>query len=155
MWEQARTVPRDFFEDVHLPGTGMRRLQVAFVPSFGQGFAWDIRVWGSTWSLFRSAVSNDPSSEPMTLSGYEELDADGDMLRGCLDKVRALTLPVGPLFNNIGGADGTVYHLSIFGDLYSEVRFQWWTDFPPQWEPLVVIANDMIETFLRLRPRNV
>jgi hypothetical protein len=155
LWDQARTAPRDFGEDVLVPGIGIRRLQVIFAPSFEQGFAWDIRVLGVTWRLFRSEVSDEDYSEPAKLSGYEELDACGDMLREYFDKLRALTLPVGPLLNDMGGLDGTDYHLALFGDLQSEVRFRWWTDSPPQWAPLVVIANDMIETFLRLRPKDV
>jgi len=151
LWDQARTAPRDFVQDVDVPGIGIRRLQVIFVPSFGQGFAWDMRASGPTWKLFRSEASNDEGK----LSGYEELDACSDMLRGYFDKLRALTLPIGPLLLNIGGADGTTYHLALCGDLDSEVRFRWWTDSPPQWAPLVVIVNDMIETFLRLRPRDV
>jgi len=137
---------------VHVPGIGIRRLQVIFVPSFEKGFAWDMRTLGPTWKLFRSEASSDEEK----LSGYEEMDAGYDMLRGYFDKLRALTMPVGPLLlNNMGGADGTTYHLALFGDLYSEVRFRWWTDSPPQWAPLVEVVNDMIETFLRLRPRNV
>jgi hypothetical protein len=155
LWDRARTTPRDFVEDVLVHGIGIRRLQVIFAPSFEQGFAWDIRVLGSTWRLFRSEVSDEDYSKPAKLLGYEELDASGDMLKGYFDKLQALTLPVGPLLNDMGGLDGTNYRLSLFGDLHSEVQFGWWTDSPPQWAPMVVIVNDMIETFLRLRPKDV
>lgn len=154
-WDQARTAPRDFVEDVFVPGIGARRLQVVFAPSFEQGFAWEVRILGSTWSLFRSAVSNDGPSGLAKLTGYEELDCSEDLLKGYIEKLWALTLPIGPLRNNMGGADGTSYHLALFGDLLSEVRFQWWSESPPQWEPLVVTANDMIETFLRLQPKAI
>ncbi|MDG3002396.1 hypothetical protein [Paludisphaera mucosa] len=153
MWDQARTASRDFVEDVLVPGIGVRRLQVVLVPSFEQGFAWDVRVLGVTWRLFRSEISNEDYSGPK-LSGYEELDASGDMLREYFDKLRTLTLPIGPLLNDMGGLDGTDYHLALFGDLQSEVRLRWWTESPPQWSPLVAIADDMIETFLRLRPKD-
>lgn len=151
LWDQARTTARNLAQEVHAPGIGIRRLQVIFVPSFEPGFAWEMRSLGPTWKLFRSVASSDED----TLSGYEEMDADGDMLRGYFDRLQALTLPIGPLLNNIGGADGTTYHLALFGGLYSEARFRWWTDHPPQWAPLVDVVNDMIEAFLRLHPRDV
>jgi hypothetical protein len=152
LWDRARTTPRNFAQEVQAPGIGIRRLRVIFVPSFENGSAWGLRALGPAWKLFRSVASSD---EEM-LSGYEEMDADGDMLRGYFDRLQALTLPIGPLLlNNMGGADGTTYHLALFGDLYSEARFRWWTDYPPQWTLLVDVVNDMIEAFLCLRPRDV
>jgi hypothetical protein len=145
---------RDLLKDVTRQGIGIRRLQLVFAPSFEPGFAWDIRLLGSVWRLFRSEVSDEDYSELMRLTGYEELDAEDDMLRGYVDRLRALTLPIGPMLNDLGGLDGTSYHLALFGDLHSEVRFQWWSDSPPQWAPLVEIANEMIEAFLRLRPKD-
>ncbi len=113
--------PRSIAQEVHVPGIGVRRLQVVFVPSFEDGFAWDMRAVGLTWKLFRSVASSD---EDM-LSGYEEMDAGSDMLRSYFERLQVLTLPIGPLLNDMGGVDGTTYHLALFGDLYSEARFQW------------------------------
>jgi hypothetical protein len=149
LWDQARTTSRNFAQDVHAPGISIRKLQVIFVPSFEPGFSWDMRALGPAWKLFRSVASSDEN----TLSGYEEMDAEGDRLRGYFDRLQALTLPIGPLLNDMYGADGTTYHLALFGGLYSESRFRWWTDHPPQWAPLVDVVNDMIQTFLRLHPR--
>jgi hypothetical protein len=69
--------------------------------------------------------------------------------------LRSLTLPIEPLFNDMGGLDGASFHLALFGDLHSEVRFQWWSDPPPQWGPLIEISNEMIEGFLSLQPKGL
>lgn len=154
LWDQARSAPRGFGDDVHAPGIGIRKLQLIFAPSFERGFAWDVRVLDPAWRLFRSIVLNEGRGGRAELSGYEELDAPRDLLKGYSDKLRALALPIGPSLDDMCGIDGTSYHLSLFGGLHSEVRFRWWTDSPPQWAPLIAIANDMIETFLRLRPKD-
>jgi hypothetical protein len=151
LWEQARSVPRDVLAPVLTPGTGPRRLQLVYDPAFETGFAWDICARESVWRLFRSDLSFDCSYvSRMKATGYDELDAPADMLKGYFDAVRALTLPVGPLISGEIGRDGTGYQLALFGDLLSEVRFQWWSDFPPQWAPLVKIANELIDVFRRL-----
>jgi hypothetical protein len=155
LWDQARTTPRGFGDDVSAPGIGIRRVQVVFAPALRPGFAWDIRVLDATWRLFRSQVQDEEHGEPAKLLGYEELDAGGDVLRGYFDELRALALPIGPLFNDTGGLDGTNYQLSLFGDLHSEVRFRWWSDAPPQWEPLTMIVDEMTETFIQLQARDV
>jgi hypothetical protein len=159
LWEQARTTPRDLLERVSIPGIGIRRVQVVITPAFGQpGFSWDVRVLGSDWRVFRSkfwVVTAESVHERDRLLGYEELDAEGDTLRTYFDRLRSLTLPIGPVFNGMGGLDGTSFHLALFGDLHSEVRFKWWSDPPPQWEPLIEIANEMIEAFLKLQPRGL
>jgi hypothetical protein len=110
-------------------------------------------VLDHTWRLFRSEVSDDIGlSDLPRLIGYEEIDAQGDSLRSYIDRLQALTLPLGPLPHDMGGLDGTTFHLAIFGSL-AEVRFRWWMEGPPPWAPLVGIANEMIEAFRLLHPR--
>lgn len=53
-----------------------------------------------------------------------------------------------PDLSGMGGADGSNYELAVFGDLYSEFRFQWWSEPPAEWKPLVTIATEMIKAFL-------
>ena len=60
----------------------------------------------------------------------------------------SLALPLLPDLSGGGGADGSLYQLAVFGDLYSEFRFQWWSEPPIQWQPLVNVANEMIQAFL-------
>jgi hypothetical protein len=63
------------------------------------------------------------------------------------DRVTALTLPLRPDLSGCGGADGTLYELSVVGDLSSGWRFQWWSDWPEQWRPLVELAEEMHAAF--------
>jgi hypothetical protein len=39
--------------------------------------------------------------------------------------------------------------LALFGHMHSRVRFIWWSEYPPKWEPLDRIAREMIDTFCR------
>src|SRR5258708_3979575 len=113
LWEQVQTTPRDLIEDFTFPGIGIRRVQVVFAPSFEPGFAWDIRVFGDAeWRLFRSQlteITEENLGEPSRLLGYEQLDVSGDTLRAYFDRLRSLTLPIGPLFNGMAGLDGTSF----------------------------------------------
>ena len=40
-----------------------------------------------------------------------------------------------------------MYELALFGDLYSEWRFRWWSEWPAQWRPLVELAAEMHAAF--------
>jgi hypothetical protein len=40
-----------------------------------------------------------------------------------------------------------MYQLAVFGDLWSSWRFQWWSEAPAAWRPLVAIAEEMIAAF--------
>jgi hypothetical protein len=160
LWEQVRNTPRDLMEErVSIPGIGIRRVQVIFAPSFELGFAWDIRVFGDAeWRLFRSKiveVTEENLGEPTRIVGYEQLDISGDTLRGYFDRLMSLRLPIGPLLNGMSGLDGTSFHLALFGDMHSEIRFGWWSEPPPQWGPLIGVANEMIEGFLKLQPKGL
>jgi len=72
---------------------------------------------------------------------------DGERLRAFFDRLTSLTLPIAPDLSNLAGADGETTQLALFGDLHSHVRFQWWSDYPPAWEPLVTIAKEMLSAF--------
>ena len=63
------------------------------------------------------------------------------------ERLAALTLPLRPDMSGCGGADGTLYEVAVFGDLYSGWRFQWWSDWPEQWRPLVELAEEMHAAF--------
>ena len=77
--------------------------------------------------------------------GCERLDVSGDALRTYFDRLWSLTLPIGLLFNGMAGLDGTSFHGALFGDLQSEIRFQWWSDPPPITWHAQGIAWDIVE----------
>jgi hypothetical protein len=145
-WRRVKTEPRTLESEVRIPSAiGVRRLQVAHLPSFDPGSAWDVRELNGRWTLYGSSVI--VTGTEHRLVGYQLLEIDGAKLSAFVDQARGLSLPVGPLINGMGGCDGTVYHLALFGDMFSEVRFQWWSDPPPQWRPLTALADKMIEVF--------
>jgi hypothetical protein len=150
-WETARTSERHFSEDVSAPGIGARKIQVILVPAFEPGFAWDVRLLAPTWRLFRSSVVTSPRSDHLV--GYEELDAPSDLLQSHFERLRGISVPLAPPLPDAAGADGTTYHLALFGGLSSELRIQWWSEYPDSWSPAVAIANEMIQEFLTYEPK--
>ncbi|HVF74577.1 MAG TPA: hypothetical protein VM938_05970, partial [Acidimicrobiales bacterium] len=79
--------------------------------------------------------------------GYDPVPFESDRLAAFFQRVATLTMPIGPDLSGYGGCDGTMYQLAAFGDLFSACRFQWWSSWPPHWQPLVDIASEMIEAF--------
>jgi hypothetical protein len=145
----AQTEERTLIEDVCIPGIGLRRLQVVRMPSFTIGYSWDIRQRDEHWRLFRGEIS----AGACLVRGHTELDADSSTLGSLFDEVCALVLPLRPSLSNMGGLDGTLFQLAVFGDLSSALRIQWWSDYPEHWKSMVEIADRMMEYFDRLRPR--
>src|SRR5689334_862248 len=86
-WEALQSSPRDFAEDVCFPSIGLRKLQLAIVPSFEPGYSWDVRELDGSFRLFRSDVVVEPIDEPLRLRGYTELEAGSDELRQFLDRM--------------------------------------------------------------------
>jgi hypothetical protein len=72
---------------------------------------------------------------------------DSDGLRSFFDRLTSLTLPIAPDLSNMSGLDGETTQLALLGDLHSHVRFEWWSEYPPAWKPLVEIANEMLRAF--------
>jgi hypothetical protein len=145
-WRRVRDEPRLAIDDVCARGIGMRRLQLLCLPSRVQPSAFEVRQTGSEWRLYGSRVAE--SWPAVRLIGYDLLPVDSETLAAFFSRITALSLPLVPILNHAGGADGTVFQLAVFGDLYSEWRFQWWSDAPPQWRPLVEIAQEMLRTFV-------
>jgi hypothetical protein len=152
-WELARTNPRGIADDVCLPGIGLRRLQPVVAPSFSPGYSWDVRALGSVWRLFRSEIIDEPYDEPIRLRGYTELEASGEELQGFVVRLRSLSLAIAPPAEDMGGLDGTTYHLALCGDYGSEVRFRWWEKPPSNWRPVGEIAGEMIAHFMNSAER--
>lgn len=149
-WERVRTQPRPADSNAHARGIGMRRLQLIISPSFEPASVWDVRqVWdaqrGREWQLIRPRVV---TMEPALLvTGHDVLPLPSATVAAYFERVAALTLPLRPDLSGYGGADGTLYELAVFGDLYSGWRFQWWSDWPEQWRPLVELADEMHAAF--------
>lgn len=154
-WKQANTIPRRVEDDAAIPGTGRRYVQVLYDPPFEHdGWSWELTKPEGGWRVFRSRVVIPGPPWHLHLLGYDELEAPQDELNGYFDRLRALSLPISPIYEGSQGRDGTVYQLALFGDLMSEVRFQWWSDPPSQWRPLVSIAEEMIARLQGLTPKN-
>ena len=144
-WRRVRDEPRFAIDDVCARGIGMRRLQLIHLPSFSESVAFEIRQAGQEWRLFRSRVAE--SFPALRLVGYDQVHFDSEVLASLFARVTVLSLPLAPYLNNGCGLDGDLYHLAIFGDMYSEWRFKWWSESPPQWQPLVDLANEMLHLF--------
>ncbi len=149
-WERVRTQPRPAHSDPLAQGIGVRRLQLIVAPSFEPASVWDIRhvphvQRGQEWQLIRPQVV---STEPTLLVvGHDIVPLPSLTVATYFDRVTALTLPLRPNLSGYGGADGTRYELSVVGDLSSGWRFQWWSDWPEQWRPLVELAEEMHAAF--------
>jgi hypothetical protein len=144
-WANARSAQRSASDDVFARGIGVRRLQLIECPSFSDSRAWEVRQRDSEWWLFGSWVVEPwPAVE---LVGYEPLDADPAVLAEFFRRVTGLSLPIAPDLSDMGGLDGTVIQLAVFGDNFSECRFQWWSQPPDHWKPLTDLAVEMIATF--------
>jgi hypothetical protein len=143
-WGRARTLPRPVNGTVGARGCGGLRLQLVVCPSFEEGVAWEVRQRGDEWFLYRSAVVGGPTIQ---LVGFDWLSADPLRLAGFYARVTALTLPLSPDRSGLAGADGTSYQLAVYGDLWSGWRFQWWSEYPRQWQPIVDLADEMAALF--------
>lgn len=144
-WERVRTEPRPLSRDAHARGIGMRCLQLVVMPSFEDAAVWEVRRTAEGWVLHRPQVVQ--SVPEVLLLGINPVHFDSETLAGYYHRITLLTLPIGPDQSGLAGCDGTSYQLACFGDLWSQWRFQWWTRHPTQWQPLVDIANEMIEAF--------
>jgi hypothetical protein len=81
------------------------------------------------------------------LVGFEPLVADTSILERFFERAAGLSLPISPDMSGAGGLDGTVTQLAVFGDLFSECRFQWWSEPLAHWRPLTDLAAEMLATF--------
>jgi hypothetical protein len=103
--------------------------------------------WTGGWVLYTAAVVADWYPGPLRLQGYDLVPFPPEKLRGFVGRLMSVSVPVAPHLNDMGCVDGTVTRLTLFGDLFSCVRFQWWSDYPPGWAPLVRMADEMIAAF--------
>lgn len=145
-WDRLRSAPWRPTSQVRAIGNGLPRVQLVQLPSFSAGLFWEICQHDDDWLLYTSQVV-DETWDKLTVQGYVPVDCESSQLKSYVDRLTAVTMPVAPHLNNMDGLDGTVTQLTLFGDLFSEVRFQWWTDYPPGWQPMVEIADEMLGVF--------
>jgi hypothetical protein len=148
-WERVRTATRPAADDVCAAGIGVRRLQLIVCPSFGESRAWEVRQSDREWWLFGSRVA--APWPAVQLVGYEPLAADPAVLSAFFERAAGLSLPIAPDLGGMGGVDGTVSQLAVFGDMFSECRFQWWSQPPAHWRPLADLAAEMLAAFAAAR----
>ena len=142
-WKRVQSETRLAIRDVHARGIGQRRLQLIECPSFGHGQAWEVRQ-SVDWCLYRSKVVG--SRPEVRLVGYDAIAIESDLLSSFFNRAVSLSLPIAPFLSDRGGADGDITQIAIFGG-FSESRFQWWNDSPPEWKPLVDLAAEMLDVF--------
>lgn len=143
--QRIRTKPRLATEDVHLwHESGVRRLQLIVLPSFEDGRAWEVReVYRGDWLLFGSDVVD---FQPLTIKGWWKLPIQSAQLKSFFERVTSIQIPLGPPHEEIIGCDGTTMQLAAFSG-YSQWRFEWWSHYPPAWQPLNAIAEEMLTAF--------
>jgi hypothetical protein len=141
---RGESEPRLAIEDISARGTSRRRLQLIVQPSFSKSGAWEIReTEEGEWLLFSSNVVE---FRPTRLKGWWRLPIESAILKLFIDRVSSLTSPLGPPQEEILGRDGTMTQLAAFSG-FAEYRFQWWSEYPPAWRPLVIIAEEMLKVF--------
>ncbi len=143
--ERARAEPRALVHSSVAPGTGRLLLQIVESASFEGTRVWEVRQTFDGWQLQRPEVVQ--TWPEFWIVGCNPVPFDQATLADYHRRITSLTLPLAPDQSGMGGLDGTSHQLACFGDLFSQWRFQWWSTHPPQWQPLVDIANEMIEGF--------
>lgn len=70
-------------------------------------------------------------------------DLDAIFIENVLQRFTTIPFPLWIDVNG-GGLDGTMYEMQ-FGDSFMyQLNIQWWSDYPPQWEPFFEIVRDVI-----------
>jgi hypothetical protein len=146
-WERLHSQPWSPDSDARAFGSGTTRIQIIRSPSFDSSSFWEVCELAGNWILYRAAVVADWYPGPLKVQGYDSVAFPPEALRSYFERLFALSLPLAPHLNNMAGLDGTLTQLTIFGDLSSRVKFQWWSDHPPGWTPLVEIADEMLAAF--------
>jgi hypothetical protein len=145
-WDRLRAEPWRPQDRRRAFGSGPPRIQLVRLPSFSPPAFWEVCQRGPEWLLYTATVV-DPDWSALTVRGYEPVEFDGGTLKSYFERLASLSVPVVPHLNNMAGLDGTVFQLALFGDLWSQVRYQWWSDHPPGWTPLVELADEMFTAF--------
>lgn len=143
---KAKMECRGITEDVYIAGIGLRRIQIAHLPSFFDGCSWAVRQLGQDWFLYRSTIQESTNS----LIGYDRLLSNSGRLKDMFDNLCSIEMPIAPDLSGLGGLDGESFELAIYGDMSTSIRVSWWCNPPAKWQPLATTATDMIANFKSL-----
>jgi hypothetical protein len=145
-WKKAQSQMRHIDEDVHVGGIGIRRVQVCYYPSFEDGFSWDIREQDNSYVLFESDIISDELL--IRLKDYRKIEIEHEILGEYFEEIKNVDIPISPIFNNMTGADGEIFQVALFGDMHSDVRFTWWSEYPDNWKPIVQPTQEIVQLIL-------
>lgn len=135
----ARTVARAYADDVDIMGIGVRRLQLVHRHSFVDGTLYEVRQLENYWSAFRAVA---PLGTERCV-GYDRLNIDSARLRDYFERLRGTKLRISPDLSGMGGSDGQTFQLTVYGDMFSEIRFQWWCEPPSEWSEVAAIYSEL------------
>jgi hypothetical protein len=142
---RLKNEPRPFGQPPCAEGIGRARVQLACCPSFAEATCWEICEQSNSYNLFRSKASRTAST--ISLVGFDQIEHPSSQLQHFVQSLFAINMPIAPVLTDTAGLDGVSLHLVLFGDLHSMSRFDWWSDPPPAWEPMVSLANAMLKSF--------
>ena len=145
-WDRLRNSPWNPFGIARASGCGRPRIQLVHLPSFSPPAFWEICQRDTEWVLYSAKVA-DKSWYSLTVQGYEPTTFESTALQAYFRRLTSLTLPIAPDYSGYSGLDGEVTLLTLRGDRWSEVRYQWWSHPPSGWEPLVTIVKEMLTLF--------
>ena len=144
-WDRLRLEPWSPYSDDRAFGSGAERIQIVCLPSFSKASFWEVAELRPEWVLYTATVV-DPDRDALKVLGYERVEFPSDKLKGYYERLTSVSVPAAPLCD-VGGADGTTTQLALFGGMSAKVRYQWWSEFPPKWKPLVEIVQEMLRDF--------
>ena len=122
--------------------SGRPRVQVLRFPSLRPASFLEFCERRDEWVAYRADVIGQwPSA---MVKGYEPISFDSAAFAHHMGRLSAIAVPAVPPVTGTAGLDGTVTRLTLFGDLWAQVRYQWWDDHPPGWTPLVRCVDEML-----------
>jgi hypothetical protein len=134
-------------EDVHWQGVGELVLQIIELPSFVQGYVWDVREVDDGLKLYVSFTNSE--REGFLRPGYDRLDIESNDLRSMLGRLTRISVEQLLPANPMAGLDGTRFSLTLRGG-FSSVSFSWWEEGPPEWSSLTHAVRELVPKLRQL-----
>jgi hypothetical protein len=151
-WERLRASPWHPDNPWRADGSGQPRVQIIRSPSFAPACFWEVCRLRDDWLLYRARVVTSWYPGPLAVQGYDPTPFPPEAMADYFRRLISLALPIAPDLSGMAGLDGTRTELTLFGDVDSCVRFQWWSEPPAGWSPLAEIADEMLAAFERAAP---
>jgi hypothetical protein len=142
--------PRDPRAPLHYPGLGHLRLQILRAPAFERTTVWEVYESGGRFALLRS-LGAEPGVEVVV--DHVRFDTLSDALEGVLRPFLELSIPVHPIVEPFGIADGTRLEIALSIGFMSDVRVGWPEGHAPEaWVPLERLAHAALAVFAASSP---